>query len=189
MPLAHIFALRFRSALPRPDRVHRNLAILFCSSVLVGCTAFPFPGSAPSAASSALARENEESRLVIELIGYTQRVAAMQTEEQRRELNVSNRMFSKDRGAYGRVRLALLLALPGTTFNDDVRAVSLLEPLAESAASELPRGPMQQFAGLLYTQISERAREQRRSAQLKEQLDALKAIERGIIEREKARPK
>jgi hypothetical protein len=187
MPLAHIFALHFRSAVaPRPDHVHRNFAILFCSSVLVGCAAFPFPGSAPSAA---LTRENEESRLVIELVGYTQRVAAMQAEEQRRELNVSNRMFSKDRGAYGRIRLALLLALPGTAFNDDVRAVSLLEPLAESAAAELPRGPMQQFAGLLYVQISERAREQRRSAQLKEQLEALKAIERGIIEREKARPK
>ena len=48
---------------------------------------------------------------------------------------------------------------------------------------------MQQFAGLLYVQISELAREQRRSAQLKEQLDALKAIERGIIDRDKARPK
>lgn len=126
---------------------------------------------------------------MIELVGYAQRVAAMQAEEQRRELNVSSRMFSKGRGAYGRVRLALLLALPGTAFNDDVRAASLLEPLAESAAAELPRGPMQQFAGLLYTQVSERAREQRRSAQLKEQLEALKAIERGIIEREKARPK
>lgn len=126
---------------------------------------------------------------MIELVGYTQRVAAMHPEEQRRELNVSNRMFSKDRGAYGRIRLALLLALPGTAFNDDVRAVNLLEPLAESAAAELPRGPMQQFAGLLYTQISERTREQRRAAQFKEQLEALKAIERGIIEREKARLK
>lgn len=126
---------------------------------------------------------------MIELVGYTQRVTAMQTEEQRRELNVSVRMFSKDRSAYGRVRLALVLAIPGTTFNDDVRAANLLQPLAESAAAELPRGPMQQFAGLLYTQISERTREQRRSAQFKEQLEALKAIERGIIEREKARPK
>jgi len=81
------------------------------------------------------------------------------------------------------------LALPGTAFNDDGRAVSVLEPLAESAARDLPRGPLQQFAALLYAQIGERAREQPRSAQLREQLEALKAIERGIIEREKARTK
>ncbi len=127
--------------------------------------------------------------MVAELVAYVQRVAALPAEEQRRELNVSTQTFSKDRGAQGRVRLALLLAVPGTAFNDDIRAAGLLEPLAESAAQELPKGPLQQFAGLLYAQISERTREQRRSAQLREQLEALKAIERGIIEREKARPK
>ena len=187
MPLAHISASPFRLAPvpPSRDRVFRRLAILSCFWMLAGCAAFTYPGrvSAPSVPEA----ESEESRLVIELIGYTQRVAAMQAEEQRRELNVSSQKFSKDRGAYGRVRLALLLSLPGTAFNDDSRAASLLEPLAESAAPG--RGSMQQFAGLLYAQISERAREQRRSAQLKEQLEALKAIEREIIEREKARIK
>jgi hypothetical protein len=98
-------------------------------------------------------------------------------------------MLSKDRGAYGRVRLALLLALPGTAFNDDARAASLLESLAGAGASESPPGPMQQFAGLLHAQIGERLREQRRTAQLKEQLEALKAVERNIIQREQARPR
>src|SRR5207249_12026448 len=64
-----------------------------------------------------------------------------------RELNASTQMLSKDRGAYGRVRLALLLALPGTAFNDDTRAAGLLDSLAGAGASE-PPGPMQQFAGL-----------------------------------------
>ena len=173
--------------LPSPDLLYRTLAIAFCFSAIAGCAGLPIPGAGPSA--TVWGRENEESRLVTELIGYTQRVATMHPDEQRRELNVSSRIFSKDRSPYGRVRLALLLALPGTAFNDDIRAASLLEPLAESAAAELARGPMQQFAGLLYVQISERAREQRRSAQFKEQLDALKAIERGIIDRDKARPK
>ena len=147
----------------------------------------PFPTGNSSAAVQA--REAEEARAVVDLVAYVQRVAAMRADEQRRELNVSAQMFSKDQGAQGRVRLALLLALPGTVFNDDIRAAGLLEPLAESAAIEVPRGPLQQFAGLLYVQISERTREQRRSAQLREQLDALRAIERGIIEREKVRPK
>jgi len=106
-----------------------------------GCAAFP---AAPARAS---ARESHESRQVVELIGYTQKVAALQAEEQQRELNASNQIFAKDRGAYGRVRLALLLALPGTAFNDDARAAGLLESLA--GASESPQGPIQQFAGLL----------------------------------------
>jgi len=166
----------------------RIAAILCCISVFAGCAAFSNLGGAP-ASGVPLARENRESRQVIELIAYTQRVAALQAEEQQRELNASTQMFSKDRGAYGRVRLALLLALPGTAFSDDTRAAGLLEFLAGAGASESPPGPMQQFAGLLLAQISERLREQRRTAQLKEQLEALKAVERNIIEREQARPR
>jgi len=166
----------------------RIVAILCCISVLAGCAAFSTPG-APGASGVPSARENRESRQVIELIAYAQRVAALQAEEQQRELNASTQLLSKDRGAYGRVRLALLLALPGTAFNDDTRAAGLLDSLAGAGASESPPGPMQQFAGLLHAQISERLREQRRTAQLKEQLEALKAVERNIIEREQARPR
>jgi len=167
----------------------RIIAILCSISALAGCADFSSPGAGPGGSGAPWARENRESRQVIELIAYTQRVAALQADEQQRELNASTQMLSKDRGAYGRVRLALLLALPGTTFNDDTRAAGLLESLAGAAASEAPPGPMQQFAGLLYAQINERLREQRRTVQLKEQLEALKAVERNIIEREQARPR
>ncbi len=167
----------------------RIVAILCGISALAGCTAFSTPGAGPGASGAPWARENRESRQVIELIAYTQRVAALQADEQQRELNASTQMLSKDRGAYGRVRLALLLALPGTAFNDDTRAAGLLESLAGAGPSESPPGPMQQFAGLLHAQISERLREQRRTIQLKEQLEALKAVERNILEREQARPR
>src|SRR6267142_4214805 len=119
----------------------RTVAAFSCAVVLAGCAAFPAAPGAPSA------RESHESRQVVELIGYTQKVAALQAEEQQRELNASNQIFTKDRGVYGRVRLALLLALPGTAFNDDARAAGLLESLAAAAASESSPGPMQQFAG------------------------------------------
>jgi hypothetical protein len=122
----------------------------------------------------------------VELIGYVQRVAALQAEEQQKELNASSQIFSKDRGAYGRVRLALLLSLPGTAFSDDTKAAGLLEPLA---LKETVATPMYQFAGLLHAQIAERLREQRRATQLKEQLDALKDVERKIMEREQGRPR
>ena len=165
----------------------RIVAILCGISALAGCAALSSPGAGPGGSGAPWARENRESRQVIELIAYTQRVAALQADEQQRELNASTQMLSKDRGVYGRVRLALLLALPGTAFNDDTRAAGLLESLAGAGASE--SGPMQQFAGLLHAQISERLREQRRTIQLKEQLEALKAVERNIIEREQARPR
>lgn len=159
----------------------RALAAAACSLLLAGCANL----------SSYLVVEGDESRKVVELIDYTQKVAGLQSEEQRRELSASNLIFLKDhgRGAYGRLRLALLFALPGTAFNDDARAASLLEPLASGSASAAQAGPMQQLAGLLYAQIVERLREQKRTAQLKEQLDAMKEIERKIIEREQGRPK
>jgi hypothetical protein len=162
----------------------RSLAALGCTVALAACANFwPGFGSAPVSDS---ARHEHESRQIVELIAYVQRVAVLQAEEQQRELNASSQIFSKDRGAYGRVRLALLLSLPGTAFTDDAKAAGLLEPLASADAGSRP---MQQFAGLLYAQISERLREQRRATQYKEQLDALKDVERKIMEREQARPK
>jgi hypothetical protein len=163
----------------------RIAAALVLTTALAGCANL-WPGVVSPVGADSPSREEREARQVVELIGYVQRVAALQADEQQRELNASSQIFSKDRGAYGRVRLALLLSLPGTAFSDDSKAVGLLEPLAlkETAAT-----PMQQFAGLLYAQIAERLREQRRTAQLKEQLDALKDVERKIMEREQARPR
>jgi hypothetical protein len=172
----------------------RTVAVLSFSCVLAGCTAVsaPRPGTAGYAAA-------QESRQVTELIGYTQKVAALRADEQRRELNASNQMHFKNRDAYSRMRLALLLALPGTAFNDDIRAASLFEPLAVNSEA----GPMQQFAGLMYSHVSERLRRsaqlkeqleamkvvERNAAQLKEQLDAMRAIERKLLERELGRPR
>jgi outer membrane murein-binding lipoprotein Lpp len=159
----------------------RLTAVLVGSLALAGCANL-WPGTAHD---DQAPRDERESRQVVELIGYAQRVAGLQADEQQRELNASSQIFSKDRGAYGRVRLALLLSLPGTSFSDEPKAVGLLDPLV----AKEPVGPMQQFAGLLHTQINERVREQRRATQLKEQLDALKDVERKIIEREQARPR
>lgn len=158
----------------------RTFAALVCVLAFSACANL-WPGTAHTAADASA----QESRQVVELIGYAQRVAGLQPDEQQRELNASSQIFSKDRGAYGRVRLALVLSLPGTAFCDEPKAAVLLEPLVSKDAT----GPMQQFAGLLHTQVSERIREQRRATQLKEQLDALKDVERKIIEREQARPR
>jgi hypothetical protein len=124
-----------------------------------------------------------EAKQVIELIAYAHRVAAMQAEDQRRELAAANQEYSRDAAGRFRVRLALLLALPGTPINDDGRAAALLEPLAGSAGSS----PLRQFASLLHAQVLDRTREQKKVAQLKEQIEGLRAIERSLIERDRGR--
>ena len=136
-----------------------------------------------------LLSEDSESRDVLVLIAHANRFSGLPADEQKKDMTSANQSFAKDRSPVARVRLALLLSLPGTPVTDEARALQLLDPLV---AGSPPKGMLRQFAGLVYTDVSERVREQRRSAQLreqsaqmKEQLDALRAIERSIIERGK----
>lgn len=103
-----------------------------------------------------------------------------------------------------RLRLATLLATLPPPLRDDTRAIELLEPIADAGSSGIGR-----FAALLGAQVMERQRLSReferlrteaerltkeralsdkerdkREEALKQQLEALRAIERGILERE-----
>jgi hypothetical protein len=103
-----------------------------------------------------------------------------------------------------RLRLATLLATLPAPLRDDARALKLLEPIADAASPGIGR-----FAALLAAQVAERqrvaqeldrvtreaahaARERaavdkerdKREEALKQQIEALRAIERGILERE-----
>lgn len=139
----------------------------------VAVASVPAPGGAP----------DEESRQVVELIGFSQRVLALAAEDQRRELVATGQQFARERSLYSRVRLALLLATPGSAVSDDARALGLLEPVGAGAQ----QGTLRQFASLLLAQVTERVKEQRRALQMKEQLDALRDVERSIINRGRAR--
>ena len=103
-----------------------------------------------------------------------------------------------------RLRLATLLATLPPPLRDDARAAELLETVADAGAPGVGR-----FAALLLTQVHERRRatheverlraeleregrerslsdkeRDKREEALKQQLEALRAIERGILERE-----
>lgn len=121
-----------------------------------------------------------EERQVIQLIHYAQRVATMTAEQQRREYNVGNQEFARDKEAMSRMRLALLLATPGASVHDAVRAASLLEPMA-APGTDAP-SPLRSFARLLYAQLDERASEQKRAGQMREQLEVRKGAERSLRE-------
>jgi len=139
--------------------------------LLAGCAGWPIP-DLPGCTS--------EARQVIELVGYAQRIATMTAEQQRREYRRSNQAFAKDQGATSRMRLALLLATPGASVQDAARAASLLQPLASSGDAA---SPLHSLARLLYGQLNERVSEQQRANLMQKQLEALKDLERTMIER------
>ena len=149
----------------------RNGFLLAIALLLAGCAGLRFPS---------LPDGEPEERQVIHLINFAQSVATMTAEQQRNEYNASNQAFARDKDAISRMRLALLLATPGAGVHDAARAASLLEPLAApgDAAS-----PLRTLARLLYVQLSERASEHKRANQMREQLEALKEVERAIMER------
>ena len=130
----------------------------------------PAPVPAPVA-------EPEENRQATELLGYTHRFAQMSADEQRREVGALNQALTRDRSSYSRVKLGLLYALPGTVVQDDARALAVLEPVAGGT------GALKQLGTLVYGQVSERVKAQKRADQLKDQLEALRDVERSIIER------
>jgi hypothetical protein len=117
--------------------------------------------------------------------------------EQRSALQRAEQTFAAGSEPINRLRLATFLATFGEPLRDDTRAAELLEPIADANEPGVGR-----FAALLASQIAERrraaregerlARERERSDKerdkreegLKQQLDALRAIERGIMERE-----
>lgn len=144
--------------------------------VVAACAALEIPTS-PYQPVDALMREALDS-------------ARSSPPQQKVALQRAEQAFGKDASALNRLRLALLLATLGPPLHDDARAAELLEPIADPNLQGIGR-----FAAVLAVQVSERvrmARERERSDRerdkreeaLRQQLDALRAIERGIQERE-----
>jgi hypothetical protein len=142
--------------------------------LLAGCAGLRLPNLA----------DRQEERQVIHLIDYAQRVATMTAEQQRIEYSASNQAFAMDKDAISRMRLALLLATPGASIHDAARAASLLEPM--TAPSD-DASPLRSLARLLYAQLNERASEQKRANQMREQFEARKEAARTLREQLEAR--
>jgi len=144
---------------------------------------------------------------VRELLGFFQSVSRLPAADQRAELVRTAQLFGREGTPYARVRLGGLHALPIAGLRDDARALALLEPLARA---QPPEGALAGLASLLHGQVAERMRqlredreararlqkeekeerqqlmreEARKQESLRERLEALKAIERSIMQRE-----
>jgi hypothetical protein len=144
--------------------------------LLAGCAAFD-----PDAERTRVA-----DRIVAEAVSASRASAA----EQKAALSRAQAAFAAEPMVQNRVRLAALLATLPPPHRDDARALELLEP----AANLNSPGPGR-LAALLASMIGERQRatrervasdgeREKREEAMRQQLEALRAIERGMIERE-----
>ena len=114
------------------------------------------------------------------LLDYFRALRRLNATELGREHENARAAFTRTRSDYDRVRLALLLSLPNTPFNDEGRVLELLEPMLRTPGSML-----QGLAMLVHMMVHEQRRLEQNMAKLQEKLDALKSLERKLLEREK----
>lgn len=147
---------------------------------------------------ASLAPGADERAKLGEIVAHAVAAARAPSAEQQRALRLAQEAYKRERSVASRLQLATLLAALPAPLRDDSAAYALLKPLAAAQGES----PFQGFAALLAGQVTERLRLARESEQaareherairaaeehektLREQLDALKSIERGIVERE-----
>jgi hypothetical protein len=114
------------------------------------------------------------------LLAYYQQVKALSGSELGREHETARQAYARSRTEFNRVRFAMMLSLPNTAFSDDGRALELLEPVSRNF-----NGQLHGLASLLVGHLQERRRLDSNVQGLQHKLDALKSLERSMIERKR----
>jgi hypothetical protein len=125
-------------------------------------------------------------RIIAEAVQTSRAPAA----EQKAALTRAQQSFSASPSPLNRVRVGALLATLPPPLRDDAKATEMLEPVADASSA----GPGR-LAAMLLSQINERQRlardrqqsdreREKREETMRQQLEALRSIERGILERE-----
>ena len=117
-----------------------------------------------------------------------------------REIESTRQEFETDKSELNRIRLAMLLSLPGAGLRDDQAALNLLQPFLSDKNYE--NSTLRPLALVLHAQFSEVKRldealqqqtakareEQRRADALQKKLEAILEMEMKMIEREQTTP-
>jgi len=112
------------------------------------------------------------------LLLYFQHIRKLSGADLSREHEAARQAYARSRTDFGRVRLAMVLSLPGTAFYDDTRALDLCDTVAKHEG-----GRLQGLALLLGSHLQEQKRLTASAQGLQQKLDALKSLERSMIER------
>ena len=165
---------------------YRLLAALLATFVLLaGCGTMqpgvdvtePEPQKAPVVPPGPQPRQASEAE---NLISYFAHLRKLPGSELAREHDAARQAYGRSRSDYNGVRLAMALALPNTPFADEPRALDLLEPVARNT-----EGRLSGLAVMLVSQIQERRRLDASAQALQQKLDALKSLERSLIDRKR----
>jgi hypothetical protein len=146
------------------------------------------PPPAPAPEPLRLPEDQEQSlALLIEMT----RSASAPPDDLRKDFVNAQNAFNKDKSHVNRMRYAWLSGLLGAAAGDDARLQGLLEPLFAKSGGLAVMHPLRPVADLLFAQLTERTRqvreEQKRADALQQKLDALKAIEKQLLDRERRR--
>jgi hypothetical protein len=114
------------------------------------------------------------------LLVYYQHLRKLSGSDLAREHETARQSYTRSRTDYERIRLAMVLSVPGFAFSDDARALELLDPVSKN-----PNGQLQGLAFLLAAHLQERRRLDANAQGLQQKLDALRTLERSMIERKR----
>ena len=112
------------------------------------------------------------------LVQYYGHIRKLAPADLGREYETVRQAYNRGRSDYNRVRFAMLLSLPGAPFSDDARALDVLEPVLRRG-----NGRFYPLAQMLGAHLQEQKRLNASVQGLQQKLDALKSLERSIIER------
>lgn len=119
------------------------------------------------------------------------RSANASAEDLRKDFLASQATFNKDKSSVNRMRYAWISGLLGAAAGDDLRLQALLEPLVAKTGGFAATHPLRAVADVMLAQLAERTRqlkeEQKKADALQQKLDALKAIEKNLLDRERRR--
>lgn len=108
------------------------------------------------------------------LLRYFEYVRKLPAAEFPKEQETVRQLYAGSRSDFNRVRYAMLLSVPGAAPSEEARALDALEPLLRNPGAELH--------SVAYA-VSVHIQEQRRSHALQQKLDALKSLDKKLIER------
>lgn len=158
------------------------IACLACAILVAGCELLlPLieePKEPKEPAPWATPDGPEPASDVDSLVIYSQHIRKLSAGDLGREYDNVRQAYNQDRNAVNRVKLALVISVPNTSFYDDGRAIDLLDPVVRDA-----NGRLQPLALMLSLHLQEQRRLSASVQGLQQKLDALKSLERSLIER------
>jgi hypothetical protein len=153
------------------------VGLVGCCALMAGCGTLQEVETQEPAPSVQVQRPISD---VENLLLYYRHIGKLKENQISRELEISRRAYAREHSDFNRVRLAMLLGLPNTALSDNARAQELLESVAKNETGEFSA-----LAALLAVQLRDRQRLDATAQDLQQKLDALKSLERSMIERKR----